>query len=239
MGFHAPASKNTHVVPQCPVCAESFEKNDCVACRRCSTVHHPSCWEFTGRCSTYGCGSRTYQLDPVITERGHDPITVAELMVPMTGSAHMKVLGPLWLLFLGLLFLASKYEIGFSLGGTSTLSVYSCLAFGSFLSLYDGTENRFHFDGKRKVLSCTWDYLGLIFGEPNRIPFSDLKGLLVRRIPLKKGYFCLFLSLETKAGDSLFLQSARFQKGKELIDMGETLAELMDLPLAIGKHVLT
>jgi hypothetical protein len=29
---------------------------DLVACAKCRTIHHRSCWDYVGRCSTYACG---------------------------------------------------------------------------------------------------------------------------------------------------------------------------------------
>ena len=47
-------------ISQCMVCGESVgdEANDGVACVQCDTVHHPDCWKYIGKCSTYGCRSR-------------------------------------------------------------------------------------------------------------------------------------------------------------------------------------
>lgn len=39
---------------RCQVCGE--EARDAVACALCLTPHHPDCFEYTGRCSVYGCG---------------------------------------------------------------------------------------------------------------------------------------------------------------------------------------
>lgn len=40
---------------RCGVCGENLAC-EIVICRRCHTPHHADCWQFTGRCSTYGCG---------------------------------------------------------------------------------------------------------------------------------------------------------------------------------------
>ena len=41
---------------RCGVCGDNL-LNDIVICRRCSMPHHADCWQFTGYCSSYGCGS--------------------------------------------------------------------------------------------------------------------------------------------------------------------------------------
>jgi hypothetical protein len=38
----------------CQICGEEIIDN-AVECRRCQTPHHHDCWEYFGRCSTYGC----------------------------------------------------------------------------------------------------------------------------------------------------------------------------------------
>ena len=40
----------------CQVCGEAI-RGDHVACMKCDTPHHLDCWQYTGQCSTYGCGS--------------------------------------------------------------------------------------------------------------------------------------------------------------------------------------
>lgn len=42
---------------QCAICRDSLT-HEIVVCRRCNTPHHRDCWEYSGGCSTYGCGSR-------------------------------------------------------------------------------------------------------------------------------------------------------------------------------------
>jgi hypothetical protein len=44
----------------CMVCGESIADGR-VQCRRCHTPHHQECWEYLGKCSTYGCGETKYQ----------------------------------------------------------------------------------------------------------------------------------------------------------------------------------
>jgi hypothetical protein len=59
----------------CQVCGESIE-NDMVICRRCKTPHHHDCWNYFGRCSTYGCGEiRCYvpQTAPLLPARADRP----------------------------------------------------------------------------------------------------------------------------------------------------------------------
>jgi hypothetical protein len=45
----------------CQVCGESIE-SEMVICRRCKTPHHHDCWNYFGRCSTYGCGETRYYV---------------------------------------------------------------------------------------------------------------------------------------------------------------------------------
>ena len=43
----------------CCVCCEQLSQ-DVVFCVRCKTPHHRDCWEYSGGCSTYGCGGRMF-----------------------------------------------------------------------------------------------------------------------------------------------------------------------------------
>jgi hypothetical protein len=45
----------------CQVCGDSID-SDMVICRRCKTPHHQDCWNYFGRCSTYGCGETRYYV---------------------------------------------------------------------------------------------------------------------------------------------------------------------------------
>jgi hypothetical protein len=42
---------------RCGVCGEGLA-SDIVVCSRCNTPHHQDCWQYSGGCATYGCGSR-------------------------------------------------------------------------------------------------------------------------------------------------------------------------------------
>ena len=44
----------------CQVCGDSI-KTDVVFCRSCKTPHHQDCWQYYGKCSTFGCGERSYR----------------------------------------------------------------------------------------------------------------------------------------------------------------------------------
>lgn len=44
----------------CQVCGELIVER-IVLCRSCNTPHHQDCWEYSGACSTYGCGQTRYQ----------------------------------------------------------------------------------------------------------------------------------------------------------------------------------
>ena len=43
----------------CCVCCEQLT-DGVVFCVRCKTPHHRECWEYSGGCSTYGCGARMF-----------------------------------------------------------------------------------------------------------------------------------------------------------------------------------
>ncbi len=43
----------------CSVCCEQLTEG-VVFCVRCKTPHHRECWEYSGGCSTYGCGARMF-----------------------------------------------------------------------------------------------------------------------------------------------------------------------------------
>ena len=41
----------------CQICGADLE-GELVSCASCATRHHRDCWDYTGICSTYGCGGR-------------------------------------------------------------------------------------------------------------------------------------------------------------------------------------
>ncbi len=41
----------------CPVCGDGFS-GEYHACSGCSTLYHHDCWEYMGKCSIYGCGTK-------------------------------------------------------------------------------------------------------------------------------------------------------------------------------------
>jgi hypothetical protein len=45
----------------CGVCGDALV-SEIVICSRCNTPHHRDCWQYTGGCSTYACGSRDCTL---------------------------------------------------------------------------------------------------------------------------------------------------------------------------------
>jgi hypothetical protein len=40
---------------KCPVCGDGID-DGLVFCSRCQTPHHRDCWNYCGKCATYGCG---------------------------------------------------------------------------------------------------------------------------------------------------------------------------------------
>ena len=46
---------NTYEQTDCPLCMLPVSGDGCVTCPECGTVHHISCWEQNGGCTTYGC----------------------------------------------------------------------------------------------------------------------------------------------------------------------------------------
>jgi hypothetical protein len=38
----------------CPICTTPL-RDPIVRCKRCSSPHHQDCWQYLGRCATYGC----------------------------------------------------------------------------------------------------------------------------------------------------------------------------------------
>lgn len=44
------------MTPCCRVCGTELA-GELVSCERCDTPHHRDCWEYWGRCATYGCSS--------------------------------------------------------------------------------------------------------------------------------------------------------------------------------------
>jgi hypothetical protein len=56
-GASAPAEE-----PVCQVCGSRIPAEGRVFCRRCRTPHHKDCWEYNGKCSTFGCGEERHSL---------------------------------------------------------------------------------------------------------------------------------------------------------------------------------
>lgn len=50
--------------PICQICGEEIA-NEMIFCRRCRTPHHLDCWQYTGRCSVYGCRETRYLIPAV------------------------------------------------------------------------------------------------------------------------------------------------------------------------------
>jgi len=44
---------------ECPVCGTRME-DLAVRCEACRTPHHQECWEYAGKCSTFGCAGRRF-----------------------------------------------------------------------------------------------------------------------------------------------------------------------------------
>jgi len=48
--------------PVCQVCGSKIPADGRVYCRKCRTPHHKECWEYNGKCSTFGCGESRFGL---------------------------------------------------------------------------------------------------------------------------------------------------------------------------------
>src|SRR3989338_1590308 len=44
----------------CKVCGESINGTGMVNCSKCDTPHHSDCFQYAGKCSTFGCGNNKY-----------------------------------------------------------------------------------------------------------------------------------------------------------------------------------
>lgn len=44
---------------ECQVCGQGLDEN-LVSCVTCETLHHKDCWEYNGRCATFGCRQHEY-----------------------------------------------------------------------------------------------------------------------------------------------------------------------------------
>jgi hypothetical protein len=50
---------------RCPICGGPMQEAAAlVYCEHCSTPHHSACWDYTGECSTYGCGATRFRRTP-------------------------------------------------------------------------------------------------------------------------------------------------------------------------------
>ncbi len=52
----------------CQVCGDEI-LTDMVFCIRCKTPHCKECWQYTGQCSTYGCGETRFTLPAVASPK--------------------------------------------------------------------------------------------------------------------------------------------------------------------------
>jgi hypothetical protein len=49
-----------HLSGRCPICTTVL-REPLVRCERCRSPHHQECWEYLGRCATYGCDPKSRQ----------------------------------------------------------------------------------------------------------------------------------------------------------------------------------
>lgn len=55
--FDAPGA-DRDAIP-CQICGDAVLPGEALACSFCATPHHRDCWDYAGRCATYGCGGMT------------------------------------------------------------------------------------------------------------------------------------------------------------------------------------
>jgi hypothetical protein len=53
---------------RCPVCGDTILE-DLVFCGRCKTPHHRECWNYCGKCATYGCGETEFTVPRIAKPR--------------------------------------------------------------------------------------------------------------------------------------------------------------------------
>jgi len=128
----------------CQVCGTPLGvDDDVVECERCSTLHHRECWDYLGRCSTFGCEGRTsdeasagaadnlptlyIDAEPTpptapTTDQRHRPAPLAKCRPlahpgPRTDDRIVVALLLLWLIpFLCVFFAGPKQHVGALLG---------------------------------------------------------------------------------------------------------------------------
>jgi hypothetical protein len=74
---------------RCQLCGQEAPEAEALACGLCCAPHHADCWEYTGLCSTYGCGG----IRAVAFSRGLVPQQVAieegsQALVPLGTRLH-------------------------------------------------------------------------------------------------------------------------------------------------------
>ena len=64
---------------RCSYCSQSLTGSDEVACARCQTVYHRSCWESYHKCAVYGCLSRVYVIKELPSSEKPEDKSLKEL----------------------------------------------------------------------------------------------------------------------------------------------------------------
>ncbi|MBI4864920.1 MAG: hypothetical protein HY815_32375 [Candidatus Riflebacteria bacterium] len=77
--------------PICRICGTEMSGVELVVCERCQTPHHQDCWEYWGRCATYGCDG----LVAPPTGRAASPPAPVHLALMEDGPARFLPRAPL------------------------------------------------------------------------------------------------------------------------------------------------
>lgn len=48
---------------RCPVCADQLNTMPICACQTCESAHHVECWEYSGGCARFACGSEVARVN--------------------------------------------------------------------------------------------------------------------------------------------------------------------------------
>lgn len=78
---------------QCQVCGDPMREN-IVGCARCSTIHHKDCFEYNGKCSTFGCAETRFSpvsnLDTLFSRVATGSAGIPQVEIINSPSDHIQ-----------------------------------------------------------------------------------------------------------------------------------------------------
>lgn len=109
----------------CRVCGVSNALGATQRCPACDTPHHQECWQYAGRCSTYGCG---YSALPVLAGDVHE-VGYPEIRWSRQSAFMIVIRVPLWAFYITLLLGSAQMGVLIFVNGLQNymVAMFSCL----------------------------------------------------------------------------------------------------------------